>query len=793
MPPAPPARGFSTSPSSDSSEEPALIGQVLGNRYRILSILGSGGMGMVYEAEHLGLERPVAVKVLNPLQAKKKNTVKRFQQEARAAGGIGHPNICEVYDMGWLEDGCPYLVMERLHGQTLADRVRKSGGLPFLEAVEVMCQVLAGLMAAHEKGIMHRDIKPENIFLSRRPNADPIAKILDFGVSKGLAGGPEEPLDLTRTGMVMGTPYYMSPEQARGERNLDVRVDVYACGVMLYECLTGRRPFVAPNYNALLLQILTESPRPARDHRPDLPPAFESVMRRAMARSRDDRYPTAAALRRDLIAIGKQLGMAAEPSAGRRLEDPAARPVTGGHVRPAMPVQQAQPQQPPQAPPQPHAQHVQHLQPQHPQHAPQHASHAPQHASHAPQAPHVQQQHAQPVQPTHKPAKPTQLPAHPTLASPQHPLHAQAPSYAHNVQHAPSSNQGAPQPAPQAPMQSRVPAAPRPAAGMPARPTQAPQAPPVPQTPKPQTSLFSPQAPQAPQAPGGVINPNAPSKRRQTVRMTSPVATPSASQAGYLPPLPMPPAPAHAQPPRPSPPSREEKLRAPLAGPQPRAQEADELPKLYDTSPSTDGTPSRSVHERKALGAAFDARVAQSRGQTAPQPPHASPPAPPVRAPISNRAPAPAPAHAPAHAPPPHAPHASGHDFSDAPTYVISRDEIMGAMASHLGPQSSGPTEVSEWDAETTVTTAPPDWHELVHGHGAHELEGDRDTDAGEASYHPVAPYSPPAPPPPAAGRPAQKPADAHADLQRRLEDEYGDMPLDDATLVHRGRLPRRK
>lgn len=776
-------------------------------------------MGMVYEAEHLGLERPVAIKVLNPLQAKKKNTVKRFQQEARAAGGIGHPNICEVYDMGWLEDGCPYLVMERLHGQTLADRVRKSGGLPFLEAVEVMCQVLAGLMAAHEKGIMHRDIKPENIFLSRRPNADPIAKILDFGVSKGLAGGPEEPLDLTRTGMVMGTPYYMSPEQARGERNLDVRVDVYACGVMLYECLTGRRPFVAPNYNALLLQILTESPRPARDHRPDLPPAFESIMRRAMARSRDERYPTAAALRRDLIAVGKQLGMVSEASAARRVEEPSRN--TGAQVRPALPAQPGQPGQP-GPPAQPHGQ-PSHAPPQgsHPQHAhhgqqapAHHAHHAPQASQHPPQhhaAPHHTQppqppqapQHVAPVQHAPKPAKPTQLPAHPTLASPQHPLHAQAPSYAQNVQHAPSPGQSAPPPL--QPLQGRAPAAPvRPAAGMPARASQAPpaqaphgQAPPVPQTPKPQSSLFASQAPQAPQAPGGVINPNAPSKRRHTVRMTSPMPTPtgsqagsqagSGSQAGYLPPVPMP-APAHAQPQRPAPPSRDEKLRAPLAGSPPRPQDSEELPKLYDTSPSTDGTPSRSLHERKALGAAFDARLSQSNARPPTAPPAAAhppaPPAPPARAPISNRAPV----HVPPKTPPPE-PSDSAHDFSDAPTYVISRAEIMGAIASHLGPQSSGPTEVSDWDAETTVTTAPPEWHEHVHGHRSHEPDGD--TEVGEPSYHPVAPYSPPLP---AAGRPAQKlPADANADLQQRLDDEYGDMPLDDATLVHRGRLPRRK
>ena len=203
-------------------------------------------MGTVYEAEHLGLGRAVAVKVLNPSQAKKRVAVKRFQQEARAAGAIGHPNICEVYDLGLLDDGSPYLVMEKLIGTTLADRISREGGLPFDEIADVMIQVLSGLIAAHDKGIVHRDIKPENIFLARRVGCPPIVKILDFGVSKMMPQfqGGDEQLDLTRTGMVMGTPYYMSPEQARGERNLDGRVDVYACGVMMYEAIVGKRPFL---------------------------------------------------------------------------------------------------------------------------------------------------------------------------------------------------------------------------------------------------------------------------------------------------------------------------------------------------------------------------------------------------------------------------------------------------------------------------------------------------------------------------------------------------------------------
>lgn len=282
-----------------------LIGVTVGERYRVVGILGEGGMGTVYDAEHLGLGRPVAIKVLNPAQAKKRVAVKRFQQEARAAGAIGHPNICEVYDLGLLEDGSPFLVMEKLIGQTLADRITREGGLPFDDIADVMIQVLSGLIAAHEKGIVHRDIKPENIFLARRVGCPPIAKILDFGVSKMMpayATG-EDSLDLTRTGMVMGTPYYMSPEQARGQRDLDGRVDVYACGVMMYEAIAGKRPFLAPNYNALLLAIINTLPRPLSEARPATPPDLESVVRRAMARHRDDRYVSAMQMMRDLQAL----------------------------------------------------------------------------------------------------------------------------------------------------------------------------------------------------------------------------------------------------------------------------------------------------------------------------------------------------------------------------------------------------------------------------------------------------------------------------------------------------------
>ncbi|MBX3228373.1 MAG: serine/threonine protein kinase [Labilithrix sp.] len=315
-------------------EQEELIGKTINGRYQIKGILGEGGMGTVYDAEHLGLSRQVAVKVLSPSQAKKRVAVKRFQQEARAAGGIGHPNICEVYDLGQLEDGSPFLVMERLGGQTLADRIGKEGGLPYGDVVEIMSQVLSGLVAAHEKGIIHRDIKPENIFLARRVGAQPIIKLLDFGVSKMLPEfqTSEDALDLTRTGMVMGTPYYMSPEQARGERNLDGRVDVYACGVVLYEAIAGKRPFLAPNYNALLLAIINNSPRPLRDYRPNIPPELEIIIARAMAKSRADRYESAKAFLRDLSPVP-----AAEPSASRLPPPPTPEerrraPVLGGQA-----------------------------------------------------------------------------------------------------------------------------------------------------------------------------------------------------------------------------------------------------------------------------------------------------------------------------------------------------------------------------------------------------------------------------------------------------------------------------
>jgi serine/threonine protein kinase len=268
-----------------------MIGRVIGNKYGVKAIIGEGGMGSVYEAEHLAIGRLVALKVLHPVNAQREDALRRFNHEARVAGSIGHPNICEVYDVGKLEDQSPYLVMERLHGRTLADRIACEGALPFADVIDILTQVLSALHAAHEKEVIHRDVKPDNIFLTERVGCAPIAKILDFGISK--MGNEDGDLSLTRTGMVMGTPYYMAPEQARGDRHLDPRVDLYAVGCILYEALTGRRPFNAPNYNALLVQILTTNATPVREIRPALPEGFDEIIEQALSKHRDNRFQSA--------------------------------------------------------------------------------------------------------------------------------------------------------------------------------------------------------------------------------------------------------------------------------------------------------------------------------------------------------------------------------------------------------------------------------------------------------------------------------------------------------------------
>lgn len=290
-------RRHSSVPAPKHLRDRPLAGRVLDGRYRIIGGIGQGGMGTVYEAEDLGSKQRVAIKVLKPEHAEKPEAVTRLRHEARVAGGLHHENICAVYEVGQLDDGSPYVVMERLHGETLAARLARSGPVPPAELVEIALQILEGLRAAHARRVLHRDMKPDNIFLCEA-GGRVVAKVVDFGISKGM--GDDKAHHLTRTGMVMGTPYYMAPEQAMGERDLDGRVDVWGVGVALYEGLSGVRPFVAKNYNALLVQILTATPRPVEELA-RLPRGLGEVIRKALEKRRDNRYASVVELRTALL------------------------------------------------------------------------------------------------------------------------------------------------------------------------------------------------------------------------------------------------------------------------------------------------------------------------------------------------------------------------------------------------------------------------------------------------------------------------------------------------------------
>lgn len=278
-----------------------LTGTVLDNKYELVRLLGEGGMGTVYEAKHLLIGRRLAVKFLHAQYVTSKEVVTRFQREAQAAAAIGHENIIEVTDMGTTAEGAPYIVMEFLDGQDVREALSQNGPIPPNRACHIMVQALSALQAAHDAGIIHRDLKPENIYLINKPGRPDYVKLLDFGISKFRSLESEGAKGLTQTGTVLGTPYYMSPEQARGDQDLSSRSDIYAMGVILYQMLTGQLPFDAPNYNALLIKILTEDPPPPGELNPDIPEDLVQTIQTAMARDQADRYADSMEFRERLL------------------------------------------------------------------------------------------------------------------------------------------------------------------------------------------------------------------------------------------------------------------------------------------------------------------------------------------------------------------------------------------------------------------------------------------------------------------------------------------------------------
>jgi serine/threonine protein kinase len=305
-----------------------LIGKVIDRKYRLVRLLGEGGMGAVYEAEHTKINRKVAVKLMKPEVAKYPEAVERFMREAQAASAIGHPNIIEIEDIGESEDGTVFMVMEMLKGQTLAERLSETTRLPPDRAVGIILQVLSALLATHRKGIIHRDLKPENIYLSIDARMREEVKLLDFGASK-VRGPDAGGLRLTRTGTVMGTPYYLSPEQARGSQDITEQVDIWAVGVVLFEMLTGRPPYEGESYNELLSKILMEPVPDIRQIEPAVSAELAAVIGKALAKDRKERYRNAAEVIEALLPFHSAANESMTPSAEHFLRTSVAPPPAG--------------------------------------------------------------------------------------------------------------------------------------------------------------------------------------------------------------------------------------------------------------------------------------------------------------------------------------------------------------------------------------------------------------------------------------------------------------------------------
>ncbi len=265
-----------------------LVGTTLRDTFQLVRVLGEGGMGRVYAAQHVRIaSKRFAIKMLHPEYARQPQVLARFLREAEATAAIESPHVVEVYDVDRTPEGRPYIVGELLQGRELSDHLARSGKIEMGPAVRIVRQICKALEAAHAKGIVHRDMKPENVFLTGDLQR-PTIKILDFGISKvESADGPA----LTKTGMIMGTPSYMSPEQAKGQK-IDHRTDIYAVGAILYALLTGRKPFEGNDPTSIMARVLREDPPPPRGVEPTISEAMERIIQRAMAKNPQDRYPS---------------------------------------------------------------------------------------------------------------------------------------------------------------------------------------------------------------------------------------------------------------------------------------------------------------------------------------------------------------------------------------------------------------------------------------------------------------------------------------------------------------------
>ena len=303
----------------DPDDSSPIIGLIVDGRYKVAEMIGEGGMGKVYLAEHVDIGKRVALKVLHPSYSRMPDLVERFRREARAASKIGHPHIVDVTDSGTTADGSAYFVMEFLEGVELGGVIEREGALEVARAVRIAQQICRALAAAHASGIIHRDLKPENIFLTIRDGTADFVKVLDFGIAKTTEAEEARERKLTSPGMAMGTPEYMAPEQAAG-RPADARCDVYALGAILYEMLTGVPPYQGDNFMEILTKKATVDPVPPVHLRSTIPATVSSLVVQAMARNPDDRPSTMEAFEYELTkclagrgtAVAQILGMSTD-------------------------------------------------------------------------------------------------------------------------------------------------------------------------------------------------------------------------------------------------------------------------------------------------------------------------------------------------------------------------------------------------------------------------------------------------------------------------------------------------
>jgi len=290
-----------TSPVSDQPPSGLVAG-----KYQLVRLIGRGGMGSVWEARNVSIGTRFAIKFIEAEYADSQEARGRFIREARAAATIESKHLIRIYDHGHTDDGKPFIVMELLQGEPLDKRIERLGKLPLDETARILLQVGRGLARAHEAGIVHRDLKPENIFLTHSPDDDhEIAKVLDFGIAKIQSPDGNAPSGLTsgtKTGAVLGTPFYMSPEQARGLRNVDHRTDLWSLGVIAFKCVTGRLPFDGESVGDLLVKICTAPPPVPSQIEPSLPRAFDAWFARALDREPERRFQNALELASVLAA-----------------------------------------------------------------------------------------------------------------------------------------------------------------------------------------------------------------------------------------------------------------------------------------------------------------------------------------------------------------------------------------------------------------------------------------------------------------------------------------------------------